>query len=58
MTPLADARELLRSIFGISDFLPGQAEVMEAILAGRDVIAIMPTGSGKSLLYQLPAAAA
>ncbi|MFO1104143.1 MAG: ATP-dependent DNA helicase RecQ [Methylocystis sp.] len=54
---LAEARELLRSKFGFSDFLPGQAEVVEAIFAGRDAIAIMPTGSGKSLLYQLPAAA-
>ncbi|KAF0121728.1 MAG: RecQ familyATP-dependent DNA helicase [Methylocystaceae bacterium] len=51
------ARELLRSIFGFADFLPGQAEIIEAVLTGRDVIAIMPTGSGKSLLYQLPAAA-
>ena len=53
----AEARELLRSIFGFADFMPGQAEVVDAVLAGRDAIAIMPTGSGKSLLYQLPAAA-
>jgi ATP-dependent DNA helicase RecQ len=53
----SEARELLRSNFGFSDFLPGQAEVVETVLAGRDAIAIMPTGSGKSLLYQLPAAA-
>lgn len=53
----ARARELLRSNFGYSDFLPGQAEVIEAVLAGRDALAVMPTGSGKSLLYQLPAAA-
>ncbi|WP_363350334.1 RecQ family ATP-dependent DNA helicase [Methylocystis echinoides] len=52
------ARELLRSNFGFSDFLPGQAEPIAAVLAGRDVLAVMPTGSGKSLLYQLPAAAA
>jgi ATP-dependent DNA helicase RecQ len=55
--PLAAARELLRSNFGFGDFLPGQAEPVEAILSGRDVLAVMPTGSGKSLLYQLPAAA-
>ena len=55
MTELS-AQELLRSNFGFSDFLPGQSEVVESVLAGRDVIAIMPTGSGKSLLYQLPAA--
>ncbi len=54
---LADAQQLLRSIFGFSTFLPGQAEVVEAVLAGRDTLAVMPTGSGKSLLYQLPAAA-
>jgi len=53
---LADAGALLRSNFGFSDFLPGQAEVIEAVLAGRDALAVMPTGSGKSLLYQLPAA--
>ena len=56
MTELS-AQELLRSNFGFADFLPGQAEIIEAVLTGRDVIAIMPTGSGKSLLYQLPAAA-
>lgn len=55
---LARARELLRSIFGFSDFLPGQAEAIEAVLDGRDALAVTPTGSGKSLLYQLPAAAA
>ncbi|MCC3245779.1 RecQ family ATP-dependent DNA helicase [Methylocystis sp. WRRC1] len=54
---LSDARDLLRSNFGFSDFLPGQAEVIEAVLAGRDALAVMPTGSGKSLLYQLPAMA-
>jgi ATP-dependent DNA helicase RecQ len=51
------ARELLRNNFGFSDFLPGQADVVAAALAGRDALAVMPTGSGKSLLYQLPAAA-
>jgi ATP-dependent DNA helicase RecQ len=50
------ARELLRQIFGFPDFRPGQAEVIAAVLAGRDVLAVMPTGSGKSLCYQLPAA--
>lgn len=53
---LAQAQDLLRSNFGYSDFLPGQAEVISAVLAGRDALAVMPTGSGKSLLYQLPAA--
>ena len=52
---LGDARRVLRERFGFSEFLPGQAEALEAVLAGRDVLAVMPTGSGKSLLYQLPA---
>ncbi len=53
---LQDARHLLRSQFGFDAFLPGQAEPLAATLAGRDALAVMPTGSGKSLLYQLPAA--
>ena len=44
-----------RERFGIERLRPGQREVMEAIFAGRDVLALMPTGSGKSLCYQLPA---
>ncbi|HEY6050983.1 MAG TPA: ATP-dependent DNA helicase RecQ, partial [Thermoanaerobaculia bacterium] len=41
--------------FGHSSFRPGQEEVVRAVLAGRDVLAVMPTGSGKSIGYQLPA---
>ena len=52
---LADARLALSEKFGFSEFLPGQAEILEAVLSRRDVLAVMPTGSGKSLLYQLPA---
>jgi ATP-dependent DNA helicase RecQ len=52
---LAAARQLLRSVFGFSSFRDGQEEIIAAILSGRDVLAIMPTGSGKSLCYQLPA---
>jgi ATP-dependent DNA helicase RecQ len=55
MTDLAAASQLLRSVFGFASFRDGQAEIIETILAGRDVLAIMPTGSGKSLCYQLPA---
>jgi ATP-dependent DNA helicase RecQ len=55
MTDLAAAGDLLRSVFGFASFRDGQAEIIETILAGRDVLAIMPTGSGKSLCYQLPA---
>ena len=43
------------SYFGFAGFRPGQREACEAALAGRDVLVVMPTGSGKSLCYQLPA---
>ena len=52
---LADAQQLLHSVFGFTAFRPGQADIIGTILAGRDVLAVMPTGSGKSLCYQLPA---
>ncbi|MDB5570591.1 MAG: ATP-dependent helicase RecQ [Hyphomicrobiales bacterium] len=48
-------RSLLKSVFGYDDFRPGQAEAIGAILDGGPVLAIMPTGSGKSMCYQLPA---
>ena len=46
---------LLRDIFGFDGFRPGQQEIVEAVAAGRNVLAIMPTGGGKSLCFQLPA---
>jgi ATP-dependent DNA helicase RecQ len=49
------AAELLHSVFGFPDFRPGQAEIVEAVLQGRNTLAIMPTGGGKSLCFQLPA---
>ena len=52
---IADAQEALRTYFGFEALRPGQAEVVQAILAGRDAMGIMPTGGGKSLCYQLPA---
>jgi ATP-dependent DNA helicase RecQ len=53
---MEEARRVLRARFGHEDFLPGQAAVVAALLEGRDALAVMPTGAGKSLLYQLPAA--
>lgn len=46
---------LLQSIFGFDQFRPGQAEIVDAVVAGENVLAIMPTGGGKSLCFQLPA---
>jgi ATP-dependent DNA helicase RecQ len=48
-------QSVLRDIFGHQEFRPGQAEVVEAQLAGRDVLAVAPTGSGKSISYWVPA---
>src|SRR4051812_5424882 len=47
--------ETLHKVFGISRLRPGQREVIESIMGGHDTLAVMPTGSGKSLCYQLPA---
>jgi ATP-dependent DNA helicase RecQ len=55
MADLAAAQGALRTTFGFAAFRPGQAEIVAAILDRRDVLAVMPTGSGKSLCYQLPA---
>ena len=52
---MSDLTASLREHFGFSAFRPGQREACEAALAGRDVLVVMPTGSGKSLCYQLPA---
>ena len=49
------AQQLLTETFGFEQFLPGQAEVIKHLLAGRSSLAIFPTGGGKSLCYQLPA---
>lgn len=49
------ARAALKSVFGYDDFRSGQSEVIAAVMSGEDVLAVMPTGSGKSMCYQLPA---
>ena len=51
---LREALARARAVLHIRDLRPGQAEVIESVLAGRDTLAVMPTGSGKSLTYQLP----
>ena len=51
-------RAQLQNLFGLEDFRPAQQGVIEDVLAGRDVLCVMPTGAGKSLCYQLPAAVA
>ncbi len=52
---LADATARLQTVFGFPSFRSGQGEIVETVLDGRDVLAVMPTGGGKSLCYQLPA---
>ncbi|HEY2068429.1 MAG TPA: DNA helicase RecQ [Rhizomicrobium sp.] len=47
--------EVLKDVFGFDHFRPGQEEAIDALLAGRNVLAVMPTGAGKSLCYQVPA---
>ena len=53
--PLDSARHRLRELFGFADFRGVQAEVVARVLAGQSTLAVMPTGAGKSLTYQLPA---
>ena len=52
---MAQTHDLLASVFGFAGFRPGQEEIVDAVLDGRNTLAIMPTGGGKSLCFQLPA---
>jgi ATP-dependent DNA helicase RecQ len=48
-------QQVLETLFGYQSFRPGQREIIDAVLAGRDCIGVMPTGAGKSLTFQIPA---
>ena len=50
-----DAQLILKKYWGYEDFRPGQASLVRALLLGRDVLGVMPTGAGKSICYQVPA---
>src|SRR5687768_14062156 len=52
-----DVRALLQQRFGFDDFRPAQRQIVDFLMAGKSVVGVMPTGSGKSLCYQLPALA-
>ncbi len=52
---MSDPNHVLRTIFGFGAFRPGQEEIAQAVIDGQNVLAIMPTGGGKSLCFQLPA---
>ena len=56
-TTMSAPLRILRDVFGFDDFRPGQKAAIDALLAGRHLLAVMPTGSGKSLCFQVPALA-
>ncbi|SKB86528.1 ATP-dependent DNA helicase RecQ [Lachnospiraceae bacterium] len=55
MKTLNDAKDILKKYYGYESFRPGQGELIEAVISGRDALGIMPTGAGKSLCFQIPA---
>ncbi len=55
-TPVdGDRQRILNDVFGFADFRPGQAEIIDTLIAGENALAVMPTGAGKSLCFQVPA---
>ncbi|HNE81397.1 MAG TPA: DEAD/DEAH box helicase, partial [Flavobacteriales bacterium] len=54
---MPDIHETLRTVWGYDAFRPRQEEIVRAVLAGRDTLALLPTGGGKSLCFQVPALA-
>ena len=52
---MEDQRSILKKVFGYDSFRPGQEEIVKRLLGGQDVLAVMPTGAGKSICYQVPA---
>ena len=55
--PSQAPEQVLKGVFGYDRFRPGQREIIDAVLAGQDCVGVMPTGSGKSITYQVPAIA-
>src|SRR5918994_1902594 len=55
MDRMAEARQALQYHFGYPDFRPGQIPVIRSILEGQDTLAVLPTGAGKSVCFQVPA---
>ena len=53
--PMDEARRLLRHHFGHAEFRPAQVPIIQSVLAGRDTLAVLPTGGGKSVCFQIPA---